>query len=678
MKKTIHILLTMLLAVCFGMAHAQTSWYGYALSSFGGASWVNHFIRFDSQQPESVQPVSESLPQIHSATYVDGYVWFVTSTRSLCRAPFDEETQTIGAYETLVETLDPYRMFIDMAYNPLDGKMYFLCQNSQFNSSLKYVDLASPTLLYEVGDFNERLWTLAINAQGQAYGVAYEGGGLYQVNLGDATTTLIGPTGKEVWYTQSMAFDLNTGALYWAQVSTANDHGFYQVDVQTGAATSLGEIGGSGAQLTGLFMVPETAPEPVAEVVDFETGDFSQFPFNNTFDIPWQIFEDGNGNRCMRSGNREQPSTTSAIEATFNYPEPGYIYFDGKCRGEGTSTLHDRCRFYIDGTLRFEYGAQGSVWHPYLFELAAGSHTFRWEYVKDNNVNPEGDYFAVDNIKFATGSPCVAPTNLVVNPTPSEVSIHWNGYASSYTLRYKNVLESDWTTVNGLSETAYVIHDLPLGVYDLEIRSDCDEDQWTATTFAVEGEPTVITEIQLFGFTAPVWGAHPDVDLEVAPESPYTITTVEWHRYEGVDDQVLGPEDCFNLETVNYYLYVVVTHEDGFVFAERPAVYFDGDGTLFDSGQSTYHDYRIYTIDFQVTDPTGVAEPSDGRLSVWPNPAHTVLHIDGAEGETVTVYDVMGRRVFQQTYENALDVRGLAPGLYAAAVAGRTLEFIVK
>ena len=31
----------------------------------------------------------------------DGYVWFVTQTRSLCKAPFDETTQTIGAYTNL-------------------------------------------------------------------------------------------------------------------------------------------------------------------------------------------------------------------------------------------------------------------------------------------------------------------------------------------------------------------------------------------------------------------------------------------------------------------------------------------------------------------------------------------------------------------------------------------------
>ena len=56
-----------------------------------------------------------------------------------------------------------------------------------------------------------------------------------------------------------MAFDLDTGELYWAQFATTTDHGFYQVNTETGEATLLGEIG-AGTQLAGLFMVSETTP----------------------------------------------------------------------------------------------------------------------------------------------------------------------------------------------------------------------------------------------------------------------------------------------------------------------------------------------------------------------------------------------------------------------------------
>lgn len=680
MKKTLHLLLTTLLIVFFGITNAQnTQWYGYAYGSFGGDTWSNKFITFDTQTPNSVQEASGTFPQIHAATYVDGYVWFVTSTRSLCKAPFNEETQTIGAYETVVSVLDPYRLFVDMSYNPMDGKLYFLCQDSQYNAYLKSVSLAAPSQIEAIGDFSVRLWTLAINGQGQAYGIAYEEGGLYQINLADATTTLVGPTGKDVWYNQSMAFDLDNGTLYWAQLSASNDHGFYQVNTQTGAATPLGEIGASGAQLTGLFMIAESiAPQPTGEIIDFETGDFSQFPFNNSFDIPWQIFEEGSGNLCMRSGNREQHSTTSAIEATCNFPEPGYIYFDGKCRGEGTSTLHDKCRFYIDGSMQFEYGANGSVWNSYTFEVAAGSHVFKWEYTKDSNVNPEGDYFAVDNIMFATGSPCMAPTNLTVTTNLTDATISWNGNAASYTMRFKLVSDSEWITVPGITENIYYLLDLAYGEYVLEIQSDCDEGNWTSITFRVSPEPTVISEIFILGFTAPVWGEHPDYDIEVDAEAPYTIANVLWHQYNDNGDQVLEPEGYFDNEDVNYYMYILLSPKDDFVFDENLTVYFDGDNSVFDYGQLTYHDYRVFTIDFQVSEPEEIAEQTTSTIAVWPNPAHHVLHIDGAEGEIVKVYDVSGRLVLQQPYVDALNVSGLEPGIYAVYVAGQTLKFVLK
>ena len=75
----------------FGMAHASTAqWYGYALYTSNSASWQNHFVSFNTQDPNVVQAASETLPSIWAATYLDGYVWFVTQSRSLCKAPFNE------------------------------------------------------------------------------------------------------------------------------------------------------------------------------------------------------------------------------------------------------------------------------------------------------------------------------------------------------------------------------------------------------------------------------------------------------------------------------------------------------------------------------------------------------------------------------------------------------------
>lgn len=438
MRKAFHFLMTALLLVIFGISNAQTTqWYGYAQSSFGGETWQNKFISFTAQDINTIQTVSETFPEIYAAAYVDGYVWFVTKTeRNLCKAPFNLETNTIGDYEIVVAPLQQYNLVIDMAYNPLEGMLYYLCSDSQANMNLKRSSLANPSEVESLGNFSQKLWTLAINSQGQAYGVAYEEGNLYQIDLANATTTLVGSTGHDVWYTQSMAFDLDTDELYWAQLSSVADHGFYRVNTATGEATPLGEIGGTGAELTGLFMVPE-------------------------------------------------------------------------------------------------------------------------------------------------------------NVTPA---------------------------------------------------------------------PEIISEIYVEGFTEPVWGEHPDYELEVNPEAPYTIAHISWHRYVSYDDHVLEPEEYFDLEDVNYYLFVLLSPKEGFIFDEHPMVCFNNDNSVFNYGAFTDNDYRVYTIDYQVTNPVGIAEQT----------------MDDLEGQPVNVYDMTGRLVFQGCYNEHRCFEGLKPGIYVVNIAGRSLKVMIK
>ena len=452
MKKSLRLWIAVVFTAVFSMANASDAqWYGYALYTSNSASWQNHFVSFNAQDPNTVQTASETLPSIWAATYLDGYVWFITQSRSLCKAPFDEETQTIGNYETVVPMLEQYNLYIDMAYNPLDGMMYYLCQDSQYNSYLKRSSLAAPSEVETVGMFSVKLWTLAINRQGKAYGVAYDGGNLYEINLNEATTTLVGPTGKDVWYTQSMAFDLDTGELYWAQFATASDHGLYQVNTETGEATSLGEIG-QGTQLAGLFMVPQPMPEP-----------------------------------------------------------------------------------------------------------------------------------------------------------------------------------------------------------------------------------EVINEIYVEGFTAPVWGEHPDFDLEVAEGSHYSINEVRWYWINPYIYEFMEEDDIFDHVDATYYLSITFEPEEGYMFSEGVNVFYNGDPSIFDASESYFIEdgaFNAVTIDFHVSDPTCITELTSESIAIWPNPATNILYLDVMEGASVSVFDMTGRLVRQQPYEGQIDVRSLAPGIYAIRAEGSMIRFV--
>ena len=89
-----------------------------------------------------------------------------------------------------------------------------------------------------------------------------------------------------------------------------------------------------------------------------------------------------------------------------------------------------------------------------------------------------------------------------------------------------------------------------------------------------------------------------------------------------------------------------------------------------------YFNYRVYTIDYQVTDPTGIAELTLENIAVWPNPATNVLYLDIVDGTTVSVFDMTGRRVMQGRYEGQLDVSNMTPGLYAIKAEGYTVKFV--
>lgn len=197
-----------------------------------------------------------------------------------------------------------------------------------------------------------------------------------------------------------------------------------------------------------------------------------------------------------------------------------------------------------------------------------------------------------------------------------------------------------------------------------------------------KAEAEVINEIRVEGFTAPAWGEHPDFDLELPSDAHFFVEEVDWwYRYETVHwgGGPLYDYDIFDREDVYYQMDVIFAPEEGFSFDEDLTVYFNGDSSPFNS----YNSYVMWggrflaaTIYFQITDPTGISEQTQGSIAVWPNPAGNTLHLDVMEGESVSVFDMTGRMVKQERYVGKLDVSDLVSGIYAIRVGGRMVKFV--
>lgn len=129
---------------------------------------------------------------------------------------------------------------------------------------------------------------------------------------------------------------------------------------------------------------------------DFETGDLTKFYWIVGGDGAWRAGED---NPYQGKYSAQSPLLTDAqsafMETTINCRQ-GFVGFRYSV---GSQTGSDGLRFYIDGALQQEWSGD-LTFQLAVFPVAAGPHTFRWEYAKDGAGLELEDAAWVDNISF--------------------------------------------------------------------------------------------------------------------------------------------------------------------------------------------------------------------------------------------------------------------------------------
>ena len=129
---------------------STANWYCYGYSS-EVPEWDYRFLSFTMQNPSSVTTATDELSSsmgigyTEATTFVDGYVWCITTDGNLTKAALDDDSQTISTFETVVAGFETNYSY-SMSYNPDNGTIYYINDNV-----LKSFDPADPVVLITSG-----------------------------------------------------------------------------------------------------------------------------------------------------------------------------------------------------------------------------------------------------------------------------------------------------------------------------------------------------------------------------------------------------------------------------------------------------------------------------------------------------------------------------------------------
>ena len=167
------------------------------------------------------------------------------------------------SYQKVSSKVAEYTMQ-DLSYDYSTGYLYGLARdNAAYATYLVRVDTLNgeTTTVGTLSDsYDGPAVAMAVNNEGLVYFVSEGYGFLCTYDVDTQETTALGLTGyNPMSYTQSMAFDHDTGELYWSAM-TATQFDLMYIDLNTAAALDLGAVD-AGSQIVGLHIVPENAPQ---------------------------------------------------------------------------------------------------------------------------------------------------------------------------------------------------------------------------------------------------------------------------------------------------------------------------------------------------------------------------------------------------------------------------------
>ncbi|MDL2256728.1 choice-of-anchor J domain-containing protein [Bacteroidales bacterium OttesenSCG-928-I14] len=275
--------------VCIPEEHI--TFYGYCLMSFANQAY--NFISFNTADLFFPEPLAMFYDEdeTHIATageYLDGYFYMFTQTAEYTdRHLIQIDPKTWTEVSKVEVDFCPF----DITYDYSTQTMYGVVPKGN-KSDLYIIDESTGEMSF-VAAINEYVFGLACDLDGTLYAVL-TGGAFASVDKKTGALTFIGETGfPYAKYVQSMAFDHNTGRLFWALVGDGPNSGpryggLVEIDKTTGCAYFHDKIS-VNTQVVGLhtlFVNPNVGIDVVSE------GKMSIYPNPSKGTIHLNITED--------------------------------------------------------------------------------------------------------------------------------------------------------------------------------------------------------------------------------------------------------------------------------------------------------------------------------------------------------------------------------------------------
>ena len=320
-------LLLALMAAAAVTANAGTGLYGYQTWQRGALTAKRGPVKIDPANTESLTLLNDQSSKgvCYSGFYYN-YKWYAQAVQPGTQSTFE------GLYTIDINTGERTLVgskgskLVDMTYDYSTGKVLGVQTGNEYLASMDIATGAVTRLakFNTAGGTGLYIIALAADKAGQLYGIATSDT-LYTIDKATALCTPVGYTGVDAAYDQTMAFDYNTGTLYWAN---NGDYSLYTVDKATGKATRLGalKMDGCSSSMGGLMVpyidVAAGAPDRVTARKATVSGNSVTLSWTNpSTDAQGNALASLTAVKVMRNGALVTTVNTTAIGQQASYTD---------------------------------------------------------------------------------------------------------------------------------------------------------------------------------------------------------------------------------------------------------------------------------------------------------------------------------------------------------------------